>query len=303
MATVTEKTAPGGYYTRDGWTITRAWDVEAASEADALDVLYTQTGVRRGVLYENHQGATPDLLCYLIEFQVRARVPAPSSATGLYEVIGEYRRITADARPRLPSDGTWQWHFEHGLSTAPADLDYLGHAILNSADEPPDPPLVREEVEEVLIGESIRFFSTQLAGQLVYRPYHNRLNSDTFMGCPPLCLKCDPVEVLETDYPWWGLSSPWLVRLRLRYRPQVTIGATTYGGWIDRRVHKGYRTKAEIAVWRKYRDILTEDGNVVTEPVRLTADGQRLPEGSPDAIGSWQLYSTIDYANLLTAGE
>ncbi|MCK4340294.1 MAG: hypothetical protein KAY37_01050 [Phycisphaerae bacterium] len=280
----------------------RVWEIVASSEQDAYNILYVQAGVKRGAVYTNHQGTSPDshVVCQVVS--ARGHPSAPVGGTGLYEVTAEYGYsvIRYSTQQALPYGGP-KYRMERTLVSELADLDVNGDPIVNSADEPIDPPLTALRIHRVLVIEWIIEAVDWETAYARYDDYEGLVNSSTYKGQPPKSLFCEEIDVADASTPKPLEVTGELFRVTARFaylRPKEIYGQPV-AGWEDAVVDKGRREKGALDADNKrlYPPILM-DGVPVDEPVLLDGAGRRLANTAQKVYRIWEHYETIDFNNL-----
>jgi hypothetical protein len=174
-------------------------------------------------------------------------------------------------------------------SVEQVENDINGQPILNTADEPPDPP-----VTDTIHDARIRLvWNSQANAPLLQRTYANRVNSDAWQGAAPGQVLIDEF-VYSFERERFGeppddiIVEYWRIAIEVIYRegipPQSHDGTGGPGrAWWKRFINKGYREKigTDAAGKPVYREIVDEDGQPVREPVLLDASGTKLNAGDP----------------------
>lgn len=302
----------------NGYHGSRAWDIIAASEIDALNILRAQRRVYRGAVYRNAYGQTPDSRVKCQSLKAVGHPPAPVGGTGLYEVTAEYAQRSSSAgggTKKAEVGGPPVWSVDTAEASRPVDRDRSGFPITNVVEEPIEPALTINTTTETLV---VRFYVTsanQLSVYSTYRPYKDTVNSATYKGIPRGCLLCRGfTPATEED----GL---FLVTGKFMYRPQVTAlrGINAYytqssatannwvsislpiEGWADivpnkarRKLVGAYTDPPET----RYQAILGADGRPVSDPVPVTLAGVPITDSSIKAL----VFYHYDYADFAALG-
>ncbi|HUW45312.1 MAG TPA: hypothetical protein VMW50_05885 [Dehalococcoidia bacterium] len=189
------------------------------------------------------------------------------------------------------------WDFE--TSVEPYDRDARGRAIVNSADEPLEPPPTMEFDDLVLtVSRNEPKYDPLLALK-----YARAVNSDNFYGFEPGCARvritAELVRGERMDY--------WRTTYRVRFRS--LHGATEFGGWELRLLDQGYRVQArdpDSGAWLTdedgapiYSPVTQEGSNMpVSAPILLNGMGRRLKKGKPAWWLHWQPRPALPFAKL-----
>jgi len=169
-------------------------------------------------------------------------------------------------------------------STEPVEQDADGNALLNSADEPFDPP-PSDEVYDLVMAVEVNWgsFDALQAAQ-----YINAINSDVFFYgiFSPATVRCTrfsgtPDRVANLEY----------------YKVSLEFAARA-DGWKRRLLDQGYRIKTgtDDDGNTTYQQLKDEDGNLLTQPVLLDGNGERLAAGQPPVYLESNKYKSQPFA-------
>lgn len=154
-------------------------------------------------------------------------------------------------------------------------VDLEGDAIVNSAREFFDPPLVTEETVGIItITRNIASVSFA-----TYMDFNGATNSATFMGFAPDTLKIG----LEAERSYEQGTYFFIVTATIKVRLIVPIdigdgGFEDFGGWQSRPLDAGYRYADGTGTLHQITD---DEGNPVTKPIPLDGGGASLTPGDP----------------------
>ena len=147
-------------------------------------------------------------------------------------------------------------------------------ALTNSADEPFDPPIVKEYKDMVLRFSFIRQYDAAYLSELC-AAYVDAVNADTFYGFVRGKVKCTSVAAQEKQigpYKYWAVQLEFTVR-HFRSDPLNC-------GWIRRFLDQGFRTKKITSLKGEgtieYTQVLDSAGKPVSRPVKLDGHGLQL---------------------------
>ena len=180
------------------------------------------------------------------------------------------------------------------VTTEQIDRDITGKPILNSAEEPFDPPITAEVYTSAMeIVRNERSFSQATVGN-----YGNTLNRFTYRGSLPGTLwmsRLDAEEVIAGDYEYARVT------YEIQYRPD---------GWRRRILDQGLRVLSTMATTTssggqtarisQSANILDENGLPLSEPHLLNGYGGILPKGYIFPNGDravWLYFEDKDKAN------
>lgn len=159
-----------------------------------------------------------------------------------------------------------------------ADADRDGNPIVNSAGDPYDPPLTRDDSRPLL---------TIVRNEATYSPlladaYRDTVNLATFFGAPAGTVKCKSITAKRAWSPLVAGGFYWVVTYLFEFNRD---------GWTSRPLDIGYR-RLDGA---NRRQILI-DGQPATSPVPLDGAGGVLTPGDPPVFLAFELYPEADYA-------
>lgn len=183
-----------------------------------------------------------------------------------------------NAPPEVSWDGvTWE---------ELCDQDVHGNPILNTAGDPFDPPITREDSRPVLrITRNEPIFSAGNA-----HTWRNRLNSDTFMGCVAGIAKLRPIKAARQYHPTAGYF--WVVNYEFEFNPQ---------GWKKTILNQGLRqrTSSGTAPSITYgRAAIRIAGEPATAPVPLDSTGLPVAPGGAVDFLTFDIYEAVPFAPL-----
>lgn len=152
-------------------------------------------------------------------------------------------------------------------TTEPIDTDIVDRAILNSSDEPFDPPITEEFNDLLLRG----VYNVAVFNPVGASIYINAVNTDFFLGFSPRQIKV----VTYTSREIRAITGNFYVQITVEFQFRVD-------GWRRKILDQGYRTReADVAGQRVYKNIKDDEGEDITEPVLLNGFGQPLVSGAP----------------------
>lgn len=277
----------------NGLEATAVFNIDCADEAAALTDLAAHTyPVTRGTVFKTHQNTTPDSACICQSLEVTTQSPAPVGGTGLYIVTARFARNTPQQGPDPTTTLTAAWYVERSLTTAPADHDVTGAAIVNTAHEPIDPALVKNIISRTLVAKWYVTGTSWLNVYNQFKVYEGKLNSTTFAGAVKGSLLCESMEPSEAG------NGKYLITARFAYREPKTLFSLTYEGWTDTVLNLGRRTKGAIVDGRREYPPIIMNGVPVSDPVPLDSGGQRLADGSNPIVLAFNHYSYINFNDL-----
>lgn len=151
-------------------------------------------------------------------------------------------------------------------TTEPIDTDILGNAIVNSSDEPFDPPPT-EEFDDLLVRGVYNVATFNPIGAANYK---NAVNTDFFLGFAPGLAKVVTYVSREIK----AITGNFYIEVTVEIQFRAT-------GWKRKFLDQGYRTREpDEGGLRVYKNIKDDEGNDITEPVLLNGFGQPLVPGA-----------------------
>jgi hypothetical protein len=145
------------------------------------------------------------------------------------------------------------------------DIDWNGASVLNSAKDPFDPPILRDESRPIY---TIRRYQYDFDETWPER-YRDTINDDTCLGYPPLWVKCNKITA----------ERKWSASLKI---PKINNGyfydvgfevAINPDTWVKMVLDQGYR---ELDSSGNKTIITLSDGTAVTTPVPLDGNGKKI---------------------------
>lgn len=191
------------------------------------------------------------------------------SLTVSYVSVYVRKVIVNYARIENPLNIAPQVSWTFASTSEPIDKDNKKKPILNSSDEPFDPPIT-EDFDDLVLryirNEAV--FNETFAGD-----FKNAVNIDTFLGFPPGTCK---LKIFSGDKTRAAGLIYWAVTYEIHIRYDESDPESTGNGWKRRILDQGFRTKDDDG---NYETIKDKDGNPLSEPVKLDGEGGELAEG------------------------
>jgi hypothetical protein len=230
------------------------------------------------------------------------------------------------ADPTSGTSGTWKWLIEATYSTSPQtqesqppgagvakvyfdseqydiafDRDLDGNPVLNSAEMPYDPPMVKEDHRLIIrIEKAVPAFDALFADKVM-----GRVNSTPFFGYTTGTLRITKISATPQDNADFGqyyLLSVEMVYRRIEDVTNIDIIPATVGAPTNYEPHQALILDTGRYTLNpgtgKHVKILDEDDDHVIDPVKLDGDGQKLEDGADPVYIKYQMYPTYDF-NLL----
>lgn len=150
-------------------------------------------------------------------------------------------------------------------TTEPIDTDISDNAIVNSSEEPFDPPPTEEFDDLLLRG----IYNVAVFDPVGAANYKNAINTDFFLGFAPGLAKVITYVSREIK----AITGNFYVEVTVEIQFRKT-------GWKRKFVDQGYRIKTGTDDDNKptYEEIKDDEGNLITEPVFLDGNGQKLDD-------------------------
>ncbi len=281
----------------NGVSVVREFDVIAASELDALNVLYSETGITRGTFYLNALGEVVDAFVRVQSLRVEGRPPAPLGGKGLYRVEAQYAKQLngSTAEPTVNTAPTYEWDGQ--LQSEPVDLDYDGNPIVNSSGEPFDPPL---SAPLPRLTGTITLYKTSLPVSTLLA-YVGATNSDNPWsigdGSGDVPRGGALITAAKVSAASNGLRQ---VQIGIEARPTLVINGQSFQPF-RRVVHdRGRRiiTGTDGDGNTTYELVRDDNGNPLPDPVLLDGAGGRLAAGSSPVLLSFKNHGEASYEAL-----
>lgn len=274
----------GEWGTSEGRNFVRCFLVETNSLLDGPNVAIGSVGINRGDAYTPPGNQFEwDLNSYANRLSATLQDPLWWRVTIEY---GPYSSLFAGGGPTqnpllMPIDVSWSV----SAHEYPADVDINGNAILNTAGDPYDPPLVEEEKRHIL---------TVVRNEASYDPsldqvYENAINSDDFAGYAPTYAKVIqivPKSVFHQDVGWYyqrtyefEFLNPNLPVNKNGYRRTVlNIGMRALSSVTNKKFHPSF------------------GGIPITEPVLLSQSGAVNLNSNPPFYNIYQLKPELPFS-------
>lgn len=274
---VMEKTPDPLRWDKSGYHTARNFDVVAYSEQHALSLVSQRKGITRGSLYHSTYGETPDQAMFCQSMIVSPAPAAPVGSQGRYFVKAMYERSSTEPIPGGPPI----YRVRGSSISKPVDYDANLQPILNSVDEPIDPPLtIQQHVENLKVtwwAEN----TDQIALQASLRPYRGALNAVKWQGADAGEMMCHGIEIADDIDGYFKLEADFEFRDTIfnnQFPSFVTFVEKLANGNVE--TVNSFPGFYELHVDRGKRKIngagddfvpIIADGSPVTEPRRLNS--------------------------------
>lgn len=259
-------------------TYTRVFQVITDNPLDGPLSAMSAIGIRRGDVYFNGQELDPNAFAT----DIRADPAGDADDARQWVVTVDYGPLPPRQDNPLDEPPEVEWGFAQFEEVC--DQDVFGVAILNSAGDYFDPPVVRDDSRTVLtVTRNEADFSARLAAD-----HRDRINAAPFFGQARHCVKCS--SITGTRQFVAGLGFYWKVRYEFHFD--------------DRTFHKtilnqGLREK--VAVVRK--QIMIDQELPASSPVLLDSTGRALPPGGTPVYRTFQVYREADFSIFNFPGQ
>jgi hypothetical protein len=215
--------------------------------------------------------------------------------------IVEARYATAQiARfaPRAnPLEEPPQIDMDFAISQEPRDYDIVGKPLVNSAGEPYDPPLMREQCDSVAV----------ITRNEASRPnwgLNDTLNSDAVLEAQPeeLRMRLKARRVIQGEFTYWAVTYTIIRRAHWTDHEGKLVK-----GWKRRELNRGFKSWQALStmpgsllagIMGFYHILSPIDGQPITTPKLLAADGSELPDGQPATWLYFDEYKAVPWAPL-----
>lgn len=169
----------------------------------------------------------------------------------------------------------------------PLDFDVQGKAIVNKAQDPLDPSVMREVVFPVL--HYTRNEPTYLPA--LATAYMNTVNSDLFYGCPAKSVKCTDISAQSQQEMDAFNGTPNIINYyAVTYEFKFSVLPKGFRVYL---LNQGLR---QIVNGKKMA--IYEGGSPVTSPVLLDADGKVLDNNGTPVWLDFDIFNEVDYNSL-----
>lgn len=250
-------------------TYTRVFLVVTDDPLDGAQLVRQATGVPSiGDLYVTETESDDTCVCVSVDPNQDGEDPRK------WTVTCEYTDETKENPVDEPARKTWG-------STArrvPLERDLDGDPIVNSANEPFDPPPEDEEYDLTLtITRNEATFDP-----LTIRAYQNKVNDAEFFDFPAGEVKCN--EIVASDQERDDEAF-----VQVTYKFQIREG-----GWQLELLDQGFRQLDGAAVV----NILDERGQFLTKPTLLDGNGHATEPGDPAFYLTYTVKGSVDFSPL-----
>ncbi len=219
---------------------------------------------------------------------------ALSAAGGLYEVTVTYGSVNlnfADEEEVAPEARPWRIQTSWVSSTEAVDMDADGKPLVNSSDEPFDPPDCEEILDKLYTITGT--LKDTAANRAMLDRLNNTVNTDTVYGYGPGRgrMRTSAERMRQGRKRWLEVTVEILFRT-------VPKGVPEKYAWHRRKLDQGYRTKTITGNEAVYTAITGDDGQAVSQPVLLDGKGGRLAAGAKPVWLYFPRFSTARFADL-----
>lgn len=275
---VREQTAE---YTVNGWTMSRIWQVELDSIAWAS--IAAVNAVRNDTVNGANIGDRHPVGAYAF---LKTLTPSPTENRKVWRVTGQYEQGSVPSWPGNPLEAPSEVAWGSATYTEPAGEDIDGNAIVNSAGQPFDPPLTIER--RALVATIVYNDEIFNPAQAYYFQGAVNDNATTIGNLNVQARQAKIIEIAATKQYYEDIEY-WQVTVK------VEINADTW----DRQVlDQGLYEKDPDDATKRVR-MTTDDGEGVTEPLKLDGSGNKLDPQSADPVFlTYKTFREMDFGLL-----
>jgi hypothetical protein len=281
-----EGSRSGHWHVGQGRSYQRKLQVITNSVFDGPATVMSQVGAQYGDIYNAGYGTEFDGFCYCQSVDCD-----PVGDDGLqWEITlgyGWYDAATAGGGPTqdplaMPIEVSWGLRDHETV----LDTDQDGNAVLNTAGDPYDPPIVIDDPRLVMtVVRNERAFN--VGWVLAYR---NAVNSDTFAGFPPLT--CKVLNISSRSQ--WHQDAGWYYQTTYEFEfLTASIDYDTQTGYRKRIISQGFRA-VSVVTGKPYH--ITLKGVPVNSPMLLDEKGLLLAPGATPYWQTFQAYPELPFA-------
>lgn len=308
--TVVELGARKGSEDENGFrTYVRRWRVTAPSTDYGPRRVVQEVGVRRGDLYEigtftkvvGDNGAVSYVpvedwaerdLCYCNGIETQ-ETDVEGDEDGVDWIVtatyGVWNPDKTESPLDEPPDLSWSFASYNRLADrAYDDEGNLAVPIVNTAGDPFDPPTEIDDPRPVLTVVVNLPYPQGYSPARAYA-YRNAVNADEFFSVPPGYVKAVPPVAQRLYHPECGFY--WKVTYEFHFNPD---------GWLRTILNQG--TRQLNAAGDGYASILTETGQLATDPVPLDQDGRALGPGDDPLFLDFAVYPVKPFVDFYGFG-
>jgi len=184
-----------------------------------------------------------------------------------------------------PIDVSFQWQvFEQvaDIAMTPGSSPPAYVPVVNSAGDPFDPPVTREQLKGILrvSWNSLTF------NPAAFFTYGNMINSDVWNGFPAFSIKFSPPNMPQRLYSQFMGQNYYRLEGEFAFNPND-------GGWNAKPIDRGYRAKNTSGGLNKIVDIT---GQPISQPALLDGSGNVLTTLSDYVQLEFQVYTSTVFA-------
>lgn len=285
---------------REGQDEAEAFSVIATSRRDALQKVRDQLGIGIGTIYSDPSGSVPSEHLVCTRQSARTIVTAPVGGEGLYLIANLYSSREEEIAGSLDPNGPAEYRYMAMLQSGPVDLDWEGMPILNSADEPFDPPISGDTPHLVL---NVKWVTAAFSLQTLLK-YQGAMNSTTWTIRDPSAngeAKVQPRQARIRELRRVAQQNLFRMTAVIDLKPYLTIDGQTFSGFDSVYRDRGTREKINggyVPIFGVNKDG-TESRYQITKPVPLDGAGRQVePDANGESIGalmSTQHHGTADF--------
>ena len=283
---------------RETYRYTRAWMVRVDDVNTPLKDISNAPGVS---FLDPHPD---DPTCKAMEFSTK-----PDSNSLLHYVVTD--TYYAPSEPAAKEDGSKPpellpgiptlWTATSSVGSHALKADVNGKVIANSAGVPFD----KLESDVACFKLSLKRPWADYTWQSLAIRYTNAVNSDTFMGQPARCWKCQGMSATpETQNEAGVTRSYWMTTWEFEYRaPEKDSDGAIHPGWDLQLVDRGFQCRVDESGQpdpspiNPIGTIRDKKGQPIKEPVGLRGGDAVTPPAEPDTL-VFQIYRALPFTSV-----
>jgi hypothetical protein len=281
-----EGSRSGKWDVNSGRGYTRKLLVITNDKDDGPATVMAQVGSTYGDLYIPGYGSEFDNFCYCQSVDCQP-VGDDGMMWELTLAYGWYNALVAGGGPTqnplaMPIEVSWSLRDHETV----LDTDQNGNAVVNTAGDPFDPPLVIDDPR--LVMTVVRNESAFNVGWVI--AYRNAVNSDAFAGFPPLTSKVLNISSRSQ----WHQDAGWYYQTTYEFEfLTASIDYDTNTGYRPRVLSQGFRAISSVDS-KLYH--MTIRGVPVNSPMLLDANGYQLGLKQQPYWQTFQAYPELPFA-------
>lgn len=262
-------------FTSEGWELTRVWNVQLDSVQYASMAAVEAVRTQEAEIGDTHPQNPYAFL--------RRLTPGGTDNRKIWNVTGEYKQSVLTASPDNPLDEPKRVAWSSNTYTEPIVKDNAGEPVVNSAGQPFDPPLTQPR--HTLVA-TITYNSDQFDPNIA-ATFEDSVNEDS-EEIANLTVPARTARIMEVGatQEFFEDITYWAVTIKVEIKPET---------WDKEVLDQGIFEK----VGSETRRMSTDDGEEVTEPLKLDGNGGKLdPQTNPPVYLTFKTNEEKDFAPL-----